>query len=77
MSSEMDATASIIEHIYATRDVKEKAEIAGLMRAPFKDAEMDRACGTCIYFLPRHRHCDLPALDFPVDPDWWCQLWRL
>lgn len=77
MSSETEATEALIGRIRATNDVKEKVEIAGLIRHPFKDGDMDQACATCIYFLPRHGHCDAPALNFPVNPDWWCRLWRL
>ncbi|GAC1633647.1 MAG: hypothetical protein NVS9B10_29140 [Nevskia sp.] len=77
MSLEMDATDAIIDRIRGTSDVKEKAEIAGLSRKPFTGGDIDQACQTCIYFLPRHGHCDQPQLNFPVDPDWWCRLWRV
>jgi hypothetical protein len=77
MSTEADVTEAILERIRATDDVKEKVEAAGLTRKPFKGGEMEQSCSTCIYFLPRHAHCDQPDLNFPVNPDWWCRLWRL
>ena len=77
MSSEMNATDAIIERINATDDVEQKVEIAGLKREPFTEGEMKQACATCIYFHPNHAHCSLPALNFPVNPEWWCRLWRL
>ncbi len=77
MSTETNATDAIVERIRTTDDVKEKVEIAGLMRSPFKGADKEQSCATCIYFQARHAHCDMPALNFPVDPDWWCRLWRI
>lgn len=34
-------------------------------------------CQECIYFLPNRRWCDLPELPIPVEPDWFCRLWRM
>ncbi len=34
-------------------------------------------CQECMYFLVHRRWCDLPALDLPAEPDWWCRLWRI
>lgn len=77
----MDQTAvdpaSLVVRIAETADVKHKAEIAGLIREPFDDGDMKQECATCIYFLPNYKHCDKPELDFPVNPDWWCRLWRV
>ncbi len=77
MSAEMDSVEAMRKRIRATTDVIEKAGIAGLIRKPFSDVETTQSCATCIYFLPNHAHCDLPELNFPVDHDWWCRLWRL
>jgi hypothetical protein len=30
-----------------------------------------------MYYLIRRRHCALPELDLPVEPDWSCRLWRI
>jgi hypothetical protein len=76
MESLSDSRETIVAHLRATSDVKERAKIAGLTREPFTSDEMNQDCANCIYFLPRHAHCDLPELNFPVNPDWWCLLWR-
>lgn len=77
MEHEASTREDIVDRIRATPGVKEKAEIAGLIREPFDDGEMKQECASCIYFLPHHGHCDLPELNIPVDPDWWCRLWRI
>jgi hypothetical protein len=76
MEPVMESTAGIVDRLRANSDAKEKAVIAGLIRKPFHDGETKQECGNCIYYLSNHRFCDLPELQFPVDPDWWCRLWR-
>jgi hypothetical protein len=34
-------------------------------------------CMECMYYLVHRRWCDLPELAVPVEPDWWCRLWRI
>ena len=34
-------------------------------------------CADCIYYLANRRWCDLPELAIPVEPDWYCRLWRM
>ena len=34
-------------------------------------------CQECMYYLVNKRWCDLPELDLPAEPDWWCRLWRI
>lgn len=34
-------------------------------------------CADCIYYLANRRWCDLPELAVPVEPDWYCRLWRM
>jgi hypothetical protein len=34
-------------------------------------------CADCIYYLANRRWCDLPELGVPVEPDWYCRLWRM
>ncbi len=41
-----------------------------LLRSPLSGAE-------CIYYLPHRKWCDLPELPVPVEPQWWCRLWKL
>jgi hypothetical protein len=38
--------------------------------------EMQR-CMECIYYLPNGKWCDLPELPIPVEPHWWCRLWKM
>ena len=69
--------AKLLAHIAEAPEVKERAALAGLQRVPFDDGDMKQECANCIYYLPNYKHCDQPELDFPVDPDWWCLLWRV
>jgi hypothetical protein len=55
----------------------ERVEMAGLIRKPFTAGETKQECHDCIYYLPNHAFCSLPELNFPVNPDWWCRLWRV
>jgi hypothetical protein len=57
--------------------IKERVVIAGLIRKPVEDDGITKACDNCIYFLARREWCDLPELNIPVDPDWFCDLWRV
>ncbi len=41
------------------------------------DGAMVLRCRECIYYLPHQRWCDLPELPLPVEPDWYCKLWKL
>ncbi len=66
----------LLARIAETPEVKERAVLVGLRREPFDEAGVKQECASCIYFLPHYRHCDLPELDFPVNADWWCRLWR-
>ena len=66
-----------VDRMRATRDIKERVVIAGLMRKPVEDDGITKACDNCIYFLARRAWCDLPELNIPVDPDWFCDLWRV
>ncbi len=72
-----DATQAIVDHIRTTPEKMKRAVIAGLARAPVDEDGIEKSCENCIYFLARHQWCDLPELDIPVDPDWYCVLWRV
>jgi len=67
----------IVARLRSCPDAKEKLAIAGLIREPRKVDSVREECGNCIYYLANHRFCDLPEMQFPVDPDWWCLLWRV
>ena len=71
------ATEQLIERLRASADLKEKADIAGLAHNPVETEGFEMSCENCIYFLPRRSWCDLPELNIPVDPEWYCYLWRV
>jgi hypothetical protein len=73
----VETSDAIIERLRATTDVKERVEIAGLIRKPHTESDPTQECANCIYFLPNHAFCDVPELNFPVNSDWWCRLWRV
>jgi hypothetical protein len=56
-------------------DVAGKLVVAGLLDHP-QGAEPQR-CLECMYYAVHRQWCDLPELNVPVDPDWWCRLWRI
>ncbi len=56
-------------------DLEGKLVIAGFTDHPYGEEEM--RCQECIYYLVHRRWCDLPELDLPVEPDWWCRLWKI
>jgi hypothetical protein len=53
----------------------EKLVLAGFLDHPF-GRDMMR-CRECNYYLIRGKWCDLPEISLPVEPDWWCRLWRI
>jgi hypothetical protein len=75
--SVIDSTQVTVGRMRATGDLKERCVIAGLARKPVEDDGITKACDNCIYFLGRREWCDLPELNIPVDPDWYCDLWRV
>jgi len=58
-------------------DLPEKLTIAGFTLGAVDHGEFQQSCGTCMYFLTQQRHCALPELDLPVEPEWCCRLWRI
>ncbi|HET9621256.1 MAG TPA: hypothetical protein VFP84_07820 [Kofleriaceae bacterium] len=54
--------------------LRDKIAIAGLRGHP-NGGEQQR-CMECLYFVVHRRWCELPELALPVEPDWWCGLWR-
>jgi hypothetical protein len=56
-------------------DLKGKLVIGGFANHPF--GPDSQRCQECMYFLVHRRWCDLPELAVPVDPEWWCRLWRI
>ena len=56
-------------------DLRQKLIISGWKLSPHGEDEM--RCQECMYFLVHKRWCDLPELDLPAEPEWWCRLWRI
>jgi hypothetical protein len=59
----------------AKDDLKKKLVIAGFTDKPYGPDQ--QRCMECMYFLVHRKWCDLPELAVPVEPDWWCRLWRI
>jgi hypothetical protein len=59
----------------APDDLKGRLVIGGFTDAPYGPDR--QRCMECMYYLVHRRWCDLPELAVPVDPDWWCRLWRI
>ncbi len=55
--------------------LREKLDISGWLLEPYGEDQM--RCQECMYYLVHKRWCDLPELDLPAKPDWWCRLWRI
>ena len=56
-------------------DLKSKLVIGGFLAHPYGPENW--RCADCIYYLANRRWCDLPELAVPVEPDWYCRLWRM
>jgi hypothetical protein len=56
-------------------DLKSKLVISGFLDHPY--GEDNWRCADCIYYLANRKWCDLPELMVPVEPDWYCRLWRM
>jgi hypothetical protein len=56
-------------------DLQGKLVIGGFLDKPYGPDQ--QRCMECMYFLVHRKWCDLPELSVPVEPDWWCRLWRI
>jgi hypothetical protein len=56
-------------------DLQGKLVISGFVDHPYGPDK--QRCMECMYYLVHRRWCDLPELAVPVEPDWWCRLWRI
>src|ERR1700731_2473985 len=56
-------------------DLNGKLVIGGFINHPYGPEK--QRCMECMYFLVHRKWCDLPELAVPVEPDWWCRLWRI
>ena len=58
-------------------DLLNRLVIGGFANHGVGEGEDLQRCQECIYYLPHAKWCDLPALPIPVEPQWWCRLWKL
>jgi hypothetical protein len=56
-------------------DLKGKLIVAGFLNHPY--GTDGQRCMECMYYLVHRKWCDLPELAVPVEPQWWCRLWRI
>lgn len=56
-------------------DLKSKLVISGFANHPVGPDQ--QRCMECMYYLVHRKWCDLPELAVPVEPEWWCRLWRI
>lgn len=59
----------------APDDLKGKLVLTGFTDKPYGPDQM--RCQECMYYLVHRKWCDLPELAVPVEPEWWCRLWRI
>ncbi len=58
----------------APENLQAKLQLTGFVGTPHGPDRM--RCQECLYYLVHSQWCDLPELALPVEPDWWCRLWR-
>jgi hypothetical protein len=68
---------SVVRRLREADDLTAKLVVSGFTLTPVVHNEIEQACETCMYFLVRRRHCELPELDLPVEAEWSCRLWRI
>lgn len=56
-------------------DLEAKLVLSGFVDHPYGEDQM--RCQECMYYLVHRKWCDLPELAVPVEPEWWCRLWRI
>lgn len=56
-------------------DLTGKLVVSGFVDKPYGPDQM--RCQECMYYLVHRKWCDLPELAVPVEPNWWCRLWRI
>lgn len=71
---EFGAILTELRHL-EPEDLKSKLVISGFVNRPYGPEQ--QRCLECMYYLVHRKWCDLPELSVPVEPDWWCRLWRI
>jgi hypothetical protein len=69
--------AEIVSRLRALKrnDLEGKLVIGGFLDRPWGPDRL--RCAECINFLVNRKWCDLPELAVPVEPEWYCKLWRI
>lgn len=69
--------AAILDKLrqYGPDQLAEKLIESGWKLTPHGEDRM--RCQECMYFLVHRRWCDLPELNLPAEPEWYCRLWRI
>lgn len=69
--------AAILDDLRALSpdELRAKLVLSGWLLKPHGEDRM--RCQECMYFLVHRRWCDLPELNLPAEPEWWCRLWRI
>ncbi|MCB1034954.1 MAG: hypothetical protein KDD47_14095 [Acidobacteria bacterium] len=69
--------AKILDELRALApdDLEGRLVIGGFVDHPYGPEQ--QRCQECIYFLVHRKWCDLPELSVPVEPHWWCRLWKI
>lgn len=68
---------AILQELHGLADdqLEEKLTLSGFAERPYgKDQQR---CSDCMYYSVHRRWCVLPPISLPVEPDWWCRLWRI
>ncbi|HEV7671886.1 MAG TPA: hypothetical protein VGS22_25470 [Thermoanaerobaculia bacterium] len=58
-------------------DLLGRLDLGGFANYTVGEGEDMQRCQECIYYLPNGKWCDLPELPVPVEPHWWCRLWKM
>lgn len=73
-----EETQAIVGRLRAAGDdLVAKLVIGGFTLTTIEHGGIEQPCETCMYYLVHRRHCELPELDLPVEPEWSCRLWRI
>jgi len=56
-------------------DLESKLVVGGFLNHPYGSDR--QCCKDCVYYFVHRQWCVLPELAIPVQPDWWCRLWRI
>ena len=73
-----DTVQEIVHRLQTSdRSVRSKLVIAGFTLKAIEHDDIEQSCETCMYYLVHRKHCELPEIDLPVEPEWSCRVWRI